>query len=58
VLLFVRRRRKDERGLTLPYLLLGPCDLLDHNGERPMQIEWGLRTPMPAWFFQAHRVAG
>jgi superfamily II DNA or RNA helicase/HKD family nuclease len=58
VLLFVRRRRKDERGLTLPYLLLGPCDLLEHSGERPMQIEWRLRTPMPAWFFQAHRVAG
>ncbi|MCB9701183.1 MAG: DUF3427 domain-containing protein [Myxococcales bacterium] len=58
ILLFVRQRRKDERGETRPYLLLGQCELLRWEGERPMKIEWRLRTPMPAWFFEASRVAG
>ncbi|MCA9716362.1 MAG: DUF3427 domain-containing protein, partial [Myxococcales bacterium] len=58
VLLFVRQRRRDARGQVNPYLLLGLCDLLDHRGARPMQVDWRLRVPMPSWFFQETKVAG
>jgi superfamily II DNA or RNA helicase/HKD family nuclease len=45
-LLFVRANR-DE-----PYVFLGPLKYLSHKGSRPMSIEWELRHPMPAWFFE------
>lgn len=47
-LLFVRQTKKDDRGMTVPYLLLGPAALLTWSGERPMNIEWELDRPMPA----------
>lgn len=50
VLFFVRHSRKDERGFTAPYTLLGPARYLDHEGERPMAMRWRLQTPIPAWF--------
>ena len=43
-LLFVRESSKDERGWTRPYLFLGPGEYLEHRGERPMGITWGLRV--------------
>lgn len=58
VLLFVRQRRKDARGETMPYLCLGLCDLHDHRGAKPMRIDWRLRVPMPAWFFEETKIAG
>jgi hypothetical protein len=58
VLLFVRQRRKDARGETLPYLCLGLCDLDDYRGAKPMRIDWKLHTPMPAWFFQETKLVG
>lgn len=57
VLLFVRPRRTDARGETMPYMLLGPVFHLTHQGGRPMQIEWQLEVPMPAGFFQETKVA-
>jgi hypothetical protein len=56
-LLFVRQRRHDERGTTMPYLLLGPVFYRKHTGGRPMQIEWQLAHPMPARDFQEMKVA-
>jgi hypothetical protein len=56
-LLFVRQRRLDERGETMPYLLLGPVYYGSHRGERPMQIEWDLAHRMPARDFQEMKVA-
>lgn len=50
VLFFVRRTRKDERGFTAPYTLLGPARYLDHEGDRPMAMRWELEAPIPAWF--------
>ncbi len=44
-LLFVRERRHDERGETMPYMLLGHCFYRSHRGGRPMQIEWTSRAP-------------
>lgn len=57
VLLFVRQRRKDPRGETSPYVLLGGCRPVAHRGERPMQIEWELERPMPASLYQEIKVA-
>jgi hypothetical protein len=53
----VRQRKKDDRGETMPYLLLGPVHYRTHRGERPMQIEWDLAHPMPARDFQEMKVA-
>ena len=58
VLLFVRQRRTDSRGQTSPFLCLGLCTYAGHSGAKPMQIDWELQEPMPAWFFQATKVAG
>ena len=57
VLLFVRLRKSDERGITMPYVFLGPAYCDTHRSERPVQIEWLLDQPMPASFFQEAKVA-
>ena len=57
VLLFVRPRRTDARGLTMPYAFLGPAFYKTHRGGRPMQIEWELERPMPAGLYQETKVA-
>ncbi|PKN56359.1 MAG: DUF3427 domain-containing protein [Deltaproteobacteria bacterium HGW-Deltaproteobacteria-14] len=56
-LLFVRQRRHDERGETMPYTLLGRCFYESHTGARPMQIVWSLEHPMPAAFYQEIKLA-
>lgn len=55
--LFVRAGKKDERGLTVPYTLLGPVTYVRHEGERPMRIDWRLHRPMPAWLLTAGAAA-
>ena len=57
VYLFVRQRKKDERGITTPYVFLGPCCYVEHAGERPMQIIWEMERPMPSWLYQEVKVA-
>ena len=57
VLLFVRRSREDERGLTAPYVFLGPASYVSHQGERPMAITWRLVTPMPAALLDETKLA-
>ena len=56
-LLFVRARKRGERGETLPYTLLGPCYYRSHTGNRPMQIIWELAYPIPAQYYQEVKVA-
>jgi superfamily II DNA or RNA helicase/HKD family nuclease len=59
ILLFVRRAKRDDRGVTLPFLLLGPVSYVSHEGERPMSITWRLEHPAPGdWFQQAKIAAG
>lgn len=59
MLLFVRQRRKDDRGETMPYTCLGRGFYSSHRGARPMQVEWDLETPMPAGMYQeTKRAAG
>ena len=57
VLLFVRRRRLDDRGETAPYTFLGTAAYVSHRGERPMSVTWRLGTPMPAALFEEMKVA-
>lgn len=47
VLLAVRNSPKDDVA-TAPFVLLGNADYVSHSGERPIQIRWALRRPMPA----------
>ncbi|MCK5798829.1 MAG: DUF3427 domain-containing protein, partial [Deltaproteobacteria bacterium] len=58
-LLFVRRNKKDDRGITSPFIFLGPVSYVSHEGERPMGITWRLDYPMPGdWFQQVKLAAG
>jgi hypothetical protein len=59
VVLFVRQRRTDDRGETMPYVCLGRAFYLGHRGGRPMGIEWELETAMPSgWYQENKRAAG
>jgi superfamily II DNA or RNA helicase/HKD family nuclease len=55
-LLFVRQRKRDERNETVAYVFLGEVALLRWEGERPMNVEWGLQQPMPADLLRVARV--
>jgi superfamily II DNA or RNA helicase/HKD family nuclease len=57
ILLFVRRRKQDERRITDAYTFLGPATYESHHGERPMSITWRLHHPMPAELFEEMKVA-
>ena len=56
VILFVRERKRDGRGETLPYHCLGRARYRSHESERPMKILWELECPMPGWLYQAGKV--
>ena len=55
-LLFARHSKSDAHG-TVPYLFLGPLKYVTHEGDRPMNIMWRVRTPIPADFLRLARVA-
>lgn len=57
LLLFVRRAKRDERGVTQPFLFLGPVEHVSHAGERPMSITWRLSHPVPADWYQRVKIA-
>lgn len=49
-LLLVREVKKDSRGVTCPFRYLGVVVPNAHHGERPITVEWSLRTPLrPEW---------
>jgi hypothetical protein len=52
-LLFVRETKVLPSGLTAPYVFLGPCDYVSHEGSRPMSIVWRMRHAVPARLFRA-----
>ena len=58
VVLFVRERKRDSRGETLPYHCLGRARYRSHESERPMKILWELERPMPGWLYQKGKVVG
>ena len=53
----VQQAKNDDRGVTMPYLCLGPILYSSHEVEKPMQIIWDLERPMPPDFFQSVKVA-
>lgn len=57
VVLFVRQHKRDERGVSEPYICLGPARHVSHESERPIRIVWELERPMPADIFQTAKVA-
>jgi superfamily II DNA or RNA helicase/HKD family nuclease len=56
VVLFVRLRKKDDRGETAPYTCLGRSQYVRHESERPMKVVWQLERSMPAWVFEHGKV--
>ena len=56
VVLFVRERKRDGRGETLPYHCLGRARYRSHEAARPMKVLWELERPMPGWLYQAGKV--
>jgi hypothetical protein len=41
------RLRADDRA----FVFLGPAEYVHHLGEKPMAIEWHLKTPLPGDLF-------
>lgn len=52
VLLFVREQNNDEYGFTLSYIFLGEAGFRKYRGAKPMNIEWELSEPMPAYLWK------
>lgn len=55
VALFVRESATDDLG-PAPFLALGPCSYVEHQGERPIAITWKLARSMPAETFRTASV--
>ncbi|MER6911904.1 DUF3427 domain-containing protein [Streptomyces sp. NPDC000594] len=55
VLLFVRRHRRSITGAAEPWVLLGPADYVEHQGDRPMSVLWKLHQELPedVWAYAA-----
>ena len=52
ILLFVREQNDDEFGFTMSYVFLGEVNYVKSTGERPMNVEWILREPMPSYIWK------
>ncbi|MBW0101952.1 DUF3427 domain-containing protein [Pseudonocardia sp. KRD291] len=56
VALFVRESPTNDFGEGAPFLCLGLCEYVSHQGERPIAITWRLRREMPGETFRAASV--
>ncbi|RYG04506.1 MAG: DUF3427 domain-containing protein, partial [Chitinophagaceae bacterium] len=52
ILLFVREQNDDEYGFTMSYVFLGEAQFINSTGAKPMNIEWQLNEPMPAYLWK------
>ncbi len=52
ILLFVREQNLDEYGNTMSYVFLGEANFIKSSGSKPMNIEWKLEQPMPAYLWK------
>ncbi len=57
ILLFARDVKK-RKGVTVPFIYLGPAKLVNFESERPIKIVWRLRYPMPVEMFEDNRRGG
>ncbi|MBQ4614142.1 MAG: DUF3427 domain-containing protein [Akkermansia sp.] len=48
IMLFIRKRKKTESGVSSPYTFMGPVQYVSHSGARPMSIKWRLEHAIPA----------
>ncbi|MFC5952133.1 DUF3427 domain-containing protein [Pseudonocardia lutea] len=55
ITLFVRETKNDDIGAA-PFLCLGTCEYLSHEGEKPIAVVWRLRREMPGETFLAASV--
>jgi superfamily II DNA or RNA helicase len=55
IALFVREAPIDDLG-PAPFLCLGQCDYVEHQGERPIAVTWRLRRSMPGETFRVASV--
>ena len=49
VLFFIRERKRNEQGVTMPYTCVGLADYRSHRGSAPISMEWTMREPLPAF---------
>jgi len=47
-LLFVRGQKKLRSDLTSPFVFLGPCSYVSHEGSKPISFTWKLENAIPA----------
>jgi superfamily II DNA or RNA helicase len=52
ILLFVREQGQDEYRNTMSYVFLGKAWFVSSTGAKPMNIEWKLEAPMPAYLWR------
>ena len=52
ILLFVREQNENEYRYTMSYVFLGLADFQQSSGAKPMNIEWKLKEPMPAYIWK------
>ena len=52
-ILFVRDSKKDEYGNTNGYYCLGFMDYHESHGERPMNVIWDMRKPIPGFLLES-----
>jgi hypothetical protein len=52
ILIFVREQNDDQFGNTMGYVFLGKAGFLDSYGDKPMNIQWRLEEPMPAYIWK------
>jgi superfamily II DNA or RNA helicase len=52
ILIFVREQNEDEYRNTLSYVFLGEADFMKSTGAKPMNVEWKLQEPMPAYIWK------
>ena len=52
ILLFVREQNEDEFGFTMSYVFLGEANFVNSTGSKPMNVEWKLCEPMPAYIWK------
>lgn len=55
ILLFVREQNQDEYRNTMSYVFLGDANFIKSSGSKPMNIEWRLTEPMPAYLWKESR---
>jgi superfamily II DNA or RNA helicase len=57
VILFVRENNDDDRGVSNPFVCLGPARHVSSKSDKPIQIIWELERPMPPEIYGYAKVA-